>query len=264
MSIDTAKVDTVLQYALLIAGDEDDRWERELGAIHLIKYVYLADLLYARAHGGATYTGTDWTFHNFGPWAQPVNARIEPALNAIHAERVSRTSDYADRSDWVRWNKTDERLKSQLEKELPFEIRVELKSLVHRYRKDTPTLLDFVYKTGPMLSAAPSEHLDFSLAGAVPTKAAATSTELTAELTARQQKKMREQLRALRERSAKAPKAAAKLVRPPPPRYDAVFVEGVNWLDKLAGQSLSEGNLRAEFSDEVWHSATRKGNDDVP
>jgi hypothetical protein len=45
-------------------------------------YVYLADLAYAEANRGKTFTGIDWQFYKFGPWSQTVNDRIEPALVA--------------------------------------------------------------------------------------------------------------------------------------------------------------------------------------
>ena len=41
--MDTAKVDLLIQFALAVAAEEDALAERELGPIHLIKYVYLAD-----------------------------------------------------------------------------------------------------------------------------------------------------------------------------------------------------------------------------
>ncbi len=81
------KVDMLIQYALLIAGQEDAFWDRQLGPIHLIKYVYMGDLAYAERNDGETYTGIDWRFYNFGPWSQTVNERIEPALTAIGATK---------------------------------------------------------------------------------------------------------------------------------------------------------------------------------
>lgn len=78
--MDSSKVDKIIQFALLVAGEEDDFRDRQLGPIHLIKYVYLADLAYAKHHDGETFTGAKWQFYKFGPWAQEVNQRIEPAL----------------------------------------------------------------------------------------------------------------------------------------------------------------------------------------
>jgi hypothetical protein len=47
------KVDLLLKYILAVAGQED-YGNREVGPIHLIKYVYLADLAFAEKHGGET------------------------------------------------------------------------------------------------------------------------------------------------------------------------------------------------------------------
>ena len=37
-------------------------------------------------------------------------------------------------------------------------------------------------------------------------------------------------------------------------RYDDVDVEGMNWLDSLAGEPLREGEYIVQFSDKVWES----------
>ncbi|MCK1859649.1 hypothetical protein MXE00_14905, partial [Legionella pneumophila] len=87
MPLNTENVDLIIQYSILAAGDEDEYLDRQLGPIHIIKYVYLADLYYAKFNTGQTFTGADWSFYKFGPWSQEVNIRIEPALQAIHANR---------------------------------------------------------------------------------------------------------------------------------------------------------------------------------
>ena len=48
--MDIQKIDLLLQYALAVASEEDDFKNQRLGAIHLIKYVYLADLAYAPSY----------------------------------------------------------------------------------------------------------------------------------------------------------------------------------------------------------------------
>jgi len=83
----SSKIDLLIQYAILIAGQEDDYLDRQLGPIHLIKYVYLADLAQAERNCGETFTGIAWQFYKFGPWSQAVNERIEPALAAIGANK---------------------------------------------------------------------------------------------------------------------------------------------------------------------------------
>jgi hypothetical protein len=54
--MDINKVDLLLKYILAAAGQED-YGNREVGPIHLIKYVYLADLAFAEKHEGETFTG---------------------------------------------------------------------------------------------------------------------------------------------------------------------------------------------------------------
>ncbi|MFO7884055.1 MAG: hypothetical protein R6U68_04470 [Desulfobacteraceae bacterium] len=51
-----------------------------------------------------------------------------------------------------------------MEEELPLTVLGAVASFVHKYKKDTPSLLEHVYQARPMLKAAPGETLDFSLA----------------------------------------------------------------------------------------------------
>ncbi|HBG31871.1 MAG TPA: hypothetical protein DDW98_14835, partial [Gammaproteobacteria bacterium] len=71
----------------------------------------------------------------------------------------------------------------------------------------------------------------------------------------------RERLKTIREQSSTRSAGRQKLVKLDQPRYDEVFEQGVAWLESLAGPALPEGNLVAEFSDDVWTSSTRKGSD---
>ena len=93
--LDVSKIDKVIQFALALAGQEDDFKDRSLGPIHLVKYVYLADLIYAERKGD-TFTGVEWKFHNFGPWSLEVFSRIDPALAAIGAERKALPSSFSE------------------------------------------------------------------------------------------------------------------------------------------------------------------------
>lgn len=261
MSFDAAKVDRIIQYSLLCAGEEDDVFDRQLGPIHLIKYVYLADLAYAERNDGALYTGLRWTFYRFGPWSQEANARLEPALSAIHADRRTFESDLGDRDDWVRWWKRDGSLLAKVQAELPAAIASRLKLEIHRFRKDTPSLLDHVYKTAPMLGAAPNEVLDFSAALKRERSADQSPLATLENLSEKKKKKLREGLRILREnRKARSPRSEGWVV-PPEPRYDEIYEQGMAWLEELAGPPLPEGEQVVEFSEDVWKSSARKGHD---
>ena len=80
--MDIKRVNLLLKYILAAAGQEDPG-DREIGPIHLIKYVYLADLIFAEKHGGKTFTGAPWRFHHFGPWSPEVFSRIEPVITEV-------------------------------------------------------------------------------------------------------------------------------------------------------------------------------------
>jgi len=253
------RVDLVLQYALLRAGEEESFANRDLGPIHLLKYVYLADLAHAKAHNGETFTGTTWKFHHFGPWAADVHQRIEPALRAIQAQRQEFGSDYEDRANWIRWSKTDERLLNERQKTIPFEIRSYLDGWVHKFKKDTPALLDHVYRTAPMLSAAPGTTLDFSLEPPF-TRAVATSAPSTSARTARQLKKLKEAAKEMRLKHMQRSTTENRFVPKAAPEDD-VYEAGIAWLDGLSGEQFQPKRMTAEFSSDVWDSPARRSDD---
>lgn len=262
-----SKIDLLIQYAILIAGQEDEYFDRQLGPIHLIKYVYLADLAYAEHNYGETFTGIDWQFYKFGPWSQTVNARIEPALTALGANKKTFPSNFDDKDDWVRWQITDDSLLDDIERELPLPITSRLKRDIHKFGQDTPSLLSYIYRTSPMLLAAPYENLDFSHLNQTNKDIELSSPLKQKSLTARKKKKFKEGILKLREKNAQrqsANRCKTQLVNPvTSPRYDDIYYDGLKWLDSLAGPPLAEGEKEAIFSDSVWKSSARRG-EDVP
>jgi len=254
--MNTSRVDQVLQFALLHAGRQDDPSDRELGPIHLIKYVYLADLAFAQRHDGETYTDAPWVFYHYGPWAQEVNARIEPALRAIGAEKRTFESSKFD-CDVLRWSLTDDRANARLDSALPAEVVEAVRKGVRKHGSDASSLLRAVYVTPPMLRARPGSRLVFE---GVARKAVQTQPEI--KLTRKQEKRKEERIE--KTRATIAQRYLAKLDKERqmtsdrfPPRYDEVFYDGLAWLDSLAGCPIPEGPVDLVFDDSVWESATR-------
>ena len=249
------KIDKIIQYALAIASREDF-YNRELGPIHLIKYVYLADLAYAEKNDGKTYTELKWKFHNFGPWAVDAFKRLEPACKAVGASEKRIASEYRD--DFTRWYLADETLIVSLEKELPFTITSAVKRAVHAHGADTNGLLHHVYHTTPMLRAAPGEFLDFSLPTIIDCK---TVVQEPSPMTIKEQKRRRAELTEARSRIqqkfVQKRKGSRKIASVRQPRYDAVFESGCQWLDSLAGPEIKQLKGEAEFSPDMWKSKTR-------
>jgi hypothetical protein len=145
----------LLQYVLVVTG-QGAGWDREMGMIHLIKYVYLADLAYAEKHNGKLYTGIPWRFYHFGHGAEEIYQRIEPALMAMGAEKRV-IPNPRDEKDVTRWIKSDDELFDRLGNQLDLIVMGCIQKNVMRFGSDTPALLDYVYQTRPMITAAPGE-----------------------------------------------------------------------------------------------------------
>lgn len=254
--MDIEKVDKIIQFALAVAARDDDFRARELGPIHLIKYVYVADLAYSERNGGQTYTGVDWTFYKFGPWAQEVFDRIEPACLHIGAEK--RTFSFGHDGEGVRWKISESNIIDRLENDLSAVVSIAVKRAVREFGADTSSLLNFVYLSKPMLNAAPGEQLDFSTT--VPTRQ--TIQEQPKEpTTAKAQKRRTAELKEARSRIQQklAQKKTTACVKHwnRQPRYDDVFFAGQKWLDSLAGHEVPELKGEVSFSPDIWKSKAR-------
>lgn len=258
--MDASKVDLVVRYALARAAHGDKPWERELGPIHLLKFVYLADLAFAERNAGKTFTGADWIFYHYGPWAPAVHDRIQAVAPAIACETVYTSTRYEN--DATRWAIADpeeaDEIETAAERELPMVVVSAVRRAVKQFGTDTTGLLHHVYSTAPMLHAAPHERLDFTIAArAMPPPRV---SEPSAPLTRKQEKKREEARRDLQERATKKlaelreRRASKKSQRRP--RYDAVFVQGQRWLDELGGR-VEEEQGEVEFDDAVWKSPWR-------
>jgi hypothetical protein len=266
MNVDRA--DLLLKFILAAAGQEE-RDERELGSIHLLKYAYLGDLAYAESHSGETFTGAPWRFYNFGPWSEELFARIEPAAESVGAEARRFSSAYSER-DALRYSLADDGEYERLDAEIPAEIGRTLRSAIRRFHADTSALLHYVYATPPMLRAAPGEFLDFSkeheesdehatfLAAPSDAPSAAFAPENPSVPAPLSKTARRKKLEALKKRVHERLAAKRAVTPPPPPRYDDVFTEGVKWLDSLAGSDLETDSGEMIFSSDIWKSRGRR------
>jgi hypothetical protein len=82
------------------------------------------------------------------------------------------------------------------------------------------------------------------------------------DLTDKKKKVLKSRLEALRANFQSRSNRTVELIDPVSNRsYDQTYEQGVAWLDSLAGDQFEPGEKIAEFSPEVWKSATRKGND---
>jgi hypothetical protein len=248
--VEAKRIDQLIQLTLAAAAQRDPG-ARELGPIQLIKYVYLGDLAHALAHAGATYTGAPWKFHHFGPWAVPVYQRIEPATQFIGAHKRRFTGKYQD--DNLRWWLDDTEMLACFESTLPWEVFRAIRNGVGEYAADTVSLLHHVYNTAPMLRAAPGETLDFT-----PDENAVREPRPEPLKTTSPSKTAAKKLRARVQEKLAIARARQGLRPDPPPRYDEVFAQGVEWLDSLAGPPIEAGSGQLQFDAKIWKSAARR------
>lgn len=249
------RVDALLQIALIAAAENEDWRDRELGEIHLIKYVYLVDLEHAKHNHGETYTGIPWKFHHFGPWSTSLWQRIEPALVAIGADKKILDGEHGE---FVRWNGSNAAHSLSLDKQ-GFIAKLVLEQAVKEYGTNTEELLHYVYTTKPMLNAAPGEMLDFSfvvepdLPKIKPPKKEALSKGQLKRRQERQTKMkslFQERFKTVRQ-SKQTEKIKVK------PRYDEVFAEGLAYLESFGGQTIENQSMTCAISPELWKSKAR-------
>lgn len=250
--VDQEKVDLLLKYIMLVA-QENEYGERELGPIHLVKYVYLADLLHAKKTG-RTLTGTRWTFHHYGPWSAEVYHRIQPVMQELQAkEKILSNPKFPD--DIVRYSLEGQGIDRDLEARLPAYVAVQLKELIQTFGNDTSSLLHYVYRTHPMVKAAPEEELDFR---EEQEREEVDDNELDEEIIPKRRlQELRAEVR--RRLNAKRKEREERYVIPdPPPAYDEIFYRGLQEIEDADREKiLPTGNLKAEFSERIWKSKAR-------
>ena len=252
------RIELLIKYILAAAGQEDEYTFRDLGAIHFIKHIYLADLAFAETNDGATFTGVPWKFHHFGPWAYEVFERIEPVAASIGATKKVISSDKYD--DFTRWSLIDEELFDQVGHKLPFIVANTVKRSIHKFGPDTSGLLQYVYATPPMLHAAPEEGLSF-LTVIKPHHEEDAPKGISAHLSEKERKRRKKSFENLREKVkaklSEKKERKRRITAPTLPRYDEIFYNGQAFLDSLSGVCVTPQEGEISFSNEVWKSSWR-------
>jgi hypothetical protein len=261
IAMHTQRIDALLAQILVSASKLDDYQERDMGQIHFIKYLYLVDLYYAEQHGGETFTGIPWRFHHFGPWDTAVYNHLEKGLAAIGAVKKTISSQYG-RDDFSRWSLGPSSASKQINS-LGVDISLFLERQVKKFANHTPELLDFVYKTPPMLRAAPEEYLSFEPSGFSFREPDIFTRERPVERTDKQKKKLREWETQAKTTLAERFKEIRKRQQPrapvPAPRYDEVFFQAMMTMDASDLQEIEAREYAARMDVSVWKSAARRG-----
>jgi hypothetical protein len=135
----------------------------KLTTLRLVKFLYLADLYYARVSHGKTLTGWPWAFVYFGPWCQQVNEAIDNAAknDLVIAKEFPRK--YDDEKDYRLFWVEDTEEEPKVIDALSTYVWSRLQWAIQKWADDSSGLLDYVYfETEPMIETSPGALLDFS------------------------------------------------------------------------------------------------------
>lgn len=259
--MNTQRLHDLIEYILAESNQDEDWRFRELGPIHIIKYVYLADMYYAVKNNGKTYTGINWYFHHFGPWNLALYEEIPDAVKMIGGDTRTFESKYD--KDGVRFSlKGDSRIDAAASK-LPNSILFLLRRDIRNFGSATNDLLHYVYTTPPMTNAMPEERLEFK--HDVFLQKEPQSDENLTILTAREKKKRKKRFEDIKRKIArKREEKKKKRIKPVPPRYDEVFVRGSSEIgNELEMPPINDGNGVLRVSPSAWQGNWRK-NCDLP
>jgi len=151
----------IVRYIVWYATERDIT----LTTIRLVKFVYLADLYYARRTGGTTLTGFPWAFVYYGPYCGEVMGAIDNAARGGTISRQTYESRHGDNKEYHVFMCRDVEA-GRLEDQIPLPVVSPLKSAIRKYGDDTASLLDHVYfETEPMMDqVVKGDVLDFSKA----------------------------------------------------------------------------------------------------
>lgn len=135
--------------------------EEALSPIRLVKFIYLADLYYAKENKGVTLTGWTWKFVHYGPFCVESLQAIKGAVDKGFIEAFSFESQFDDEEHFLYKRESD--TEPAVGSILPYYITGPLQAAIRKWAGDTYGLLDHIYfETEPMKDVHPGDILDFS------------------------------------------------------------------------------------------------------
>lgn len=135
----------------------------------IVKFLYLADLQYARYHGGKTFTGWRWYTDSFGPFATEALRLLDQGVNeswlkTTVLEREEEAELDRQSGQTFIYDLPDFEAGERAREQVPLGFGA-VRSWIKKYGSDTNALLRFVYgNTEPMENAAEGVTLDFTTA----------------------------------------------------------------------------------------------------
>jgi hypothetical protein len=135
-----------------------------LSTNRLVKFIYLADLYYARYNSGVTLTGFPWKFIYYGPYCREAMWCIDQAVSDGSVCKATYESYFGDEKEYSLFISKDMAAEN-IENLIPLSVLGPLQKIITKMGDDTPQLLDYVYfDTEPMVKAKKGDLLDFTKA----------------------------------------------------------------------------------------------------
>ncbi|HDD35796.1 MAG TPA: hypothetical protein ENF30_03235 [Candidatus Desulfofervidus auxilii] len=192
-----------------------------LTTLRLVKFLYLADLYWARKTGGETLTNWPWRFIHYGPFCSESLEAIKRAVELGLIKEKTYPSKY-DLED--EYNIYETNVKPQIADQLPEFLSIPLNQAIIKWGEDTPALLDYVYfETEPMMNAKKWDFLDFSKAKKTEKRKEIKMLPLSPEKV----KKARELVKKIKEKYKKALEKKPHVQ----PVYDDYYFKALEYLD---------------------------------
>jgi len=153
----SSRVADLIRYIVWYATSRDIK----LTTVRLVKFVYLADVHFARRNAGETYTGLPWAFIYYGPYCGEVMREIDTLASERTICRESYESKFVDK-EYSLFSCRDKGAELIAE-HLPIVLLYPLQADIRRFGDDTQALLDYVYfETEPMEQVRKGDRLDFA------------------------------------------------------------------------------------------------------
>ena len=258
--MDLDRVDLIIKFAIAAASQED-AFQRELGPIHLLKLVYLADLAYAETNKGEIFTGVEWQFFHFGPFNAQLESRIQTGLpfRGLSVKKKEIPTKYGLMTRWQLTDHSDTNYQSfiQFEKKLPLHVGGSVRRAIRDFSDDTYGLLDMVYRTDPMIRAAPREILNFSKVPSI--QKTKTPLEEYKSITTHKDKALKRKLKkALKKRDERDTSKRVRRTRP----IDRDFAKIEKILNEQDQIPMTSLELDIEVDPAIWNSSFRLQHDE--
>lgn len=135
----------------------------KLARTALTKFVYMFDLYAAEEAGGKIFSGAEWKFWHFGPYAEALDTRLDALAAAGSIQMDAREN--GDKEYTLFYLGEWSTAKTPRDLGLSPDIGARVAEMIKLYSFDLPSLLNHVYfETAPMRGAKPGATLDFSTA----------------------------------------------------------------------------------------------------